>query len=566
MPPEINSVDQALKKAATLARKGDRAGATALYSAVLERFPGNRRAADGLAALAAGQTARAAGPAFDREKAKAALALWQAGRHAEALVQAQALLRQHPQVALLHTLEGLCHASLGDREKALDAHRQALTLAPGVAGNYNNVGNALNTLGHYEKAMHALRRALALQPDYPEALNNLGNACNGLNDPAQALGYLEKALALRPDFPAALNNMGIALSSLGRTDEAVAQFETAIAARPDYAEAWRNLSNEKRFKPGEPQVAALQKVHAAAGNDSDRMHLAFALGKALADTGEHERAFACYAEGNGLARPSGVDPMAEHRALFARIRSLYEAGPPPEVQAPPASARPVFILGMPRSGTSLAEQILASHPGVYGAGELPAMRRAIMPGIRTGRMDGEGMAAIRSAYLESLDALGTDRPVIVDKMPMNFRWIGFAAAALPEAVFIHTRRDPVAVGWSMYRTYFPARGLEFTCDLADIAEYTRLHDSLMAFWQERLPGRVHELEYEALTEDQEAQTRRLLEICGLPWDDACLRFHETERSVRTASAAQVRRPLYKGSSQAWRKYEPWLGALIDGLG
>ena len=167
MPPEINSVDQALKKAATLARKGDRAGATALYSAVLERFPGNRRAADGLAALAAGQTARAAGPAFDREKAKAALALWQAGRHAEALVQAQALLRQHPQVALLHTLEGLCHASLGDREKALDAHRQALTLAPSVAGNYNNVGNALNTLGHYEKAMHALRRALALQPDLP---------------------------------------------------------------------------------------------------------------------------------------------------------------------------------------------------------------------------------------------------------------------------------------------------------------------------------------------------------------------------------------------------------------
>lgn len=566
MTIEFRSVDQALKKAASLIRKGDKAGAQAMYAAILERFPDNRRAADALAGLARREAGQSTTQSFDREKAKAALAQWQAGRFQEALGQAQALLRQHPDVALLHTLEGLCQASLGAHEKALDAHRQALSLAPGIAGNYNNVANALNALGHHAKAVHALERALALKPDYPEALNNLGNAFNGLNKPAQAVDVLEKALALRPDFPAALNNLGIALSSLGRTDEAIGSYEAAVAARPEYAEAWRNLTNEKRFRKGDPQIAAIEHAFAGAANDSDRMHLAFALGKALADSGEHERAFGFYARGNRLAREKVTDPLGEPRALFARIRSLYEAGPPPAVAAGPASRRPVFILGMPRSGTSLAEQILASHPQVFGAGELQALRRAAMPHVKAGRMDADSIAAIRRSYLESLDALGTDRPVIVDKMPMNFRWIGFAAAALPEAVFIHTRRDPVAVGWSIFRTYFPARGLEFSFDLADIAAYTRMHDEIMAFWKERLPDRIHEMDYEALTEDQERQTRRLLDVCGLPWDDACLRFHETERSVRTASAAQVRQPLYKGSSQAWRKYEPWLGPLIEGLG
>lgn len=558
----IRSADQALKKAAALTRKGDRTGAEALYEAILERFPENRRAADALAAL---RTARPKTPVLDRATAESVLGLWRSGRTGEALARAQSLLVRFPDTAFLHTICGACHAAGGAHALALEAHRHALALAPDVAGHHNNVGDALNTLGHHGEAVAHLERALALQPDYPEALNNLGSAMIGLNKPLQAIAFLEKALALRPGFAEALNNLGIALSALGRNEEAVARYRAALQARPDYAQAWRNLANEIRFGAGDPSIAIMENALAAATNGSDRMHLAFALGKALDDSGDPARAFAFFADGNRIARNSTADVMAEHHALLARIRGQFAAGMPAAVEAPPGPRRPVFIVGMPRSGTSLAEQILASHADVYGAGELQALRLAVAPALAQAGTDPDGIAAIRRSYLDQLAALDTDRPVVVDKMPLNFRWIGHAAAALPEAVFIHTRRDAVATGWSIFRTFFPARGLEFSFDLADIAAYTRLHDDLMAFWKERLPGRIHELDYEALTENQEAQTRRLLDICGLPWDDACLRFHETGRSVRTASAAQVRQPLYRGSSQAWRKYEPWLGPLIDAL-
>lgn len=565
MTVQFRSVDQALKKAAALARKGDRPGAEMLYAAVLQRYPDNRRAADGLEALSRNPGGGRKGPPLDRAKAEAAVSLLWQGRYAEALRQAQALAEHHRGVALLHTIAGACLAAMGRPREALEAHRRALVLAPGQASHHNNIGDALNRLGRHDEAIASLNEALEMQPDYPEALNNLGNALNGLDRPAEAITPLEAALASKPGYPEALNNLGIALAALGRRKEAVARYEQALENRPGYAEAWRNLSVSKRFRDGEPQIAAMQQAHAAARSESDRLHLGFALGKALDETGQAEGAFACFSEANAIARKAAPDIMARQEALFARIRAVFEQAPPRPLDAPPACPRPVFVLGMPRSGTSLVEQILASHPQVYGAGELQALRRAVAPALEAGRIDERILGAVRTTYLESLAGLQAARPVIVDKMPLNFRWIGFAAAALPEAVFIHTRRDPVAVGWSLFRTFFPARGLEFTCSLQDIAAYTRLHDDLMVFWQTHLPGRIHVLDYERLTRNQEEETRRLVALAGLPWDDACLRFHETERVVRTASAAQVRQPLYQGSSEAWRRYEKWLSPLIEGL-
>ena len=296
------------------------------------------------------------------------------------------------------------------------------------------------------------------------------------------------------------------------------------------------------------------------------MALSHALAKACDDIGETDKAFDNFARGNMLARQRFADTMREHREIFATLRSIFQDGVPEPVKTPAATKRPIFVVGMPRSGTSLVEQILASHRDVHGAGELQAMRVAMAPAAAERRADRQALEGVRQRYLSAIDALGAQEPAIVDKMPQNFRWIGYIAAALPEATIVHTRRDPVAVGWSIYRTFFPAKGLEFTFDLGDIAEYYRLYEELMAFWAERLPGRIVDLDYEALTENQEAETRKLLEQCGLSWDEACLSPHETRRAVRTASAAQVREKIYTGSSQAWRKYEKHLGPLIEALG
>lgn len=233
--------------------------------------------------------------------------------------------------------------------------------------------------------------------------------------------------------------------------------------------------------------------------------------------------------------------------------------------------RPIFIVGMPRSGTTLAEQILASHSQVHGAGEMEAINKAIRAEFNP---DGRGycfslaedaLSGIRRRYLATLRGLGTPRPVVTDKMPANFLWLGFILEAMPEARVIHLVRDPIAVCWSIFKNYFPATGLGFTCDLTDLAAYHRMYEDLMALWFARYPGRIFDLDYERLTEDQKGQTRALLDYCDLAWEEACLDFHRTDRVVRTASATQVRRKIYRGSSEAWKKFETHLRPLVEAI-
>lgn len=560
------SVDHTLRKAKSLARKGASGEAETLLRSLLERFPDNKRAIETLQSIAAPQVSRRRSPEQMKADLQALAALYKQGRHTDVVAQGPALVAQYPKSAVLHNILGASLTALEQFAAAADSFREAVRLEPESAEHWNNLGQALNALGRVDEAAASLKKAVALKPNFVNALSNLGYALTQSNRNEEAVPYLERAIAIKPDHPEALNNLAIAHYDLGQKDEALAFYEKALAARPHYADCWRNYAALKRFTADDPAVAKLERVLAAATRAEDRMPLSLALAKAYDDIGETDQAFEQFARGNALARQRFADPMREHRDMFATLRSIFEDGAPEPVTTPAATKRPVFVVGMPRSGTSLVEQILASHPEVHGAGEMQAMRVAMAPAAAERRTDRQALEGVRQRYLSAIDALGAPEAVIVDKMPQNFRWIGYIAAALPEATIIHTKRDPVAVGWSIYRTFFPAKGLEFTFDLADIAEYYRLYEDLMAFWAERFPGRIHDLDYEALTENQEEETRKLLEYCGLPWNDACLSSHETKRAVRTASAAQVREKIYTGSSDAWRKYEKYLGPLIEALG
>jgi len=310
-------------------------------------------------------------------------------------------------------------------------------------------------------------------------------------------------------------------------------------------------------------------------SENDKMELSFALGKAYDDIGDTESSFRHFLEGNRLRKKELDYDISSDKRLFKMIKSIFSADELPTLEEiHPVSERkkwPIFVVGMPRSGTTLVEQILASHSQVHGAGELGYLNRIIIPilnnmkKVHFGKLTIDTITYVRNSYLADLDGLGYDEQRITDKMPLNFMWIGFILTAMPEAKIINLQRDPVATCWSVFKRHFTSKGNGYAYDLVDVAEFFQLYINLMHFWRERFPNQIFDLNYESLTENQEGETRKLLKYCGLGWEDQCLEFHKTKRAVKTASSVQVRQEMYKGSSEAWRKYEAYLLPMLQAL-
>ncbi len=454
----------------------------------------------------------------------------------------------------------------GRLDEAINCYERALAIRPDYPDALNNFGNLLRGQGRLDEAVARYEQVLAIRPDYPDALNNLGNALNDQGRVEEAIARYEQALAIRPDYPEALNNLGVALYEQGRLEQAVACYKKALAINPDDAECHRHLGLLKTYRHGDPHIPVLRRLYEATSNKSVRMHASFALAKACEDMNELDESFAFYAEGNKLRKEELGYTIDQDRKLFDQIKSAFDR-PDVPARVPLRSTVPILIVGMPRSGTSLVEQILASHSDVYGAGELRTLETLVRQHFPD--MPDFDLAAassrITADYLDGLDRMAGERHFVSDKMPGNFRWLGFLLSVQPDIRIIHTTRDPMAVCWSNFKQYFPAHGLGFPYDLSDLAEYYLMYEELMRFWHERFPGRIYELSYEQLTENQEIETRKLLDYCGLDWEDRCLEFEKTERSVKTASAAQIRSRMYQGSSKAWCKFESHLGPLIEGL-
>ncbi|HUN39792.1 MAG TPA: tetratricopeptide repeat protein [Acetobacteraceae bacterium] len=496
------------------------------------------------------------------------------GRLDDALVSYDAALRIKPDYIEALSNRGLTLHGLGRLDDAVASYDAALRIKPTFAEALSNRANALNGLDRLDDAIASYDAALRIRPDYAEALYNRANTFNDLGRLDEAIASYDAALCIRPGYVEVLSNRGNVLNSLGRLDEAIASYDSALRIKPHFAEAHRNLSLAKTYVAGDPHLMAMETIYRnPAISDGERSNICFALGKAYEDLGCYSDSFHRYAEGNALRKRMLAYSIDQDRVLFSALCDLFAQARPrqPTPSAPPYMKRPIFIVGMPRSGTTLAEQILASHSQVYGAGEMQAMNNAIRAEANPDGQEyrfslaDDALAGIRHRYLAALDGLRTAKPVVTDKMPLNFRWLGFVLETIPEARVVNLVRDPVAVCWSIFKHYFPATGLGFAYDLVDLADYYRIYQNLMAFWHERYPGRIFDLDYQRLTEDQEGQTRALLDYCGLAWESNCLDFHRTERAVRTASATQVRRQMYRGSSDAWKKFENHLQPLIEAL-
>jgi len=429
------------------------------------------------------------------------------------------------------------------------------------------------------RAREEMEKLLALDPGNRMYRTTHATVCIGFGD-YQALPRYRELLAETPRDPELHLSVAHALKTLGQTPEAIESYRTAAALRPEFGETYWSLANLKTYRFTDAEIVHMRAAEASSTIQlADRYHMCFALGKALEDRAEYADSFGYYARGNALKkiecryRPEPLERTARaHEALCTAEFFSARSG-----QGCP-SAAPIFIVGLPRSGSTLIEQILASHSQVEGTMELADIPRMVQDLQGRENIGGEQRYPGNLASLDAaqLDALGrkyladtrvyrTGKARFIDKMPNNFRHLALIHLILPNAKIIDARREPMACCFSNFKQLF-ASGQQFTYSIEDIARYYRMYLELMAHWDAVLPGKVLRIQHEAVVDDLEGNVRRILDFCGLDFEPACLDFHKTERTVHRASSEQVRQPIYREGVDQWRHYEPWLGPLKAALG
>jgi tetratricopeptide (TPR) repeat protein len=520
------------------------------------------------------------GALINRARALAELEQFDAG-----LGIVEQVLTLQPGNALAWFVRGQIFTSMERHDEALDAFSRALAIQPGLAEARLGLGRAYIWLKRHEDALATFENLIVIKADDPDVWHGYGDALVELGQDDEAMAAYQKAVTLKPDHAFVHGSIAGLLMALGRIDEASQTYRKAITLDPQTsAFYYGGLVSTKKINAGD--VAAME---AQAADDSfsrskrKRMLIEFALGNAYADSRDHRRAFQYLLAANAAKRSMIDYRETEIFANFDMIEKVFTTELiSTRSSLGVASRQPIFIIGMPRSGSTLIEQILASHPAVDGAGEVPAFTEATVE--TTGRvqnpqvsktpypdfvplLDGPMIKSIGENYLARLAALapsGKDR--ITDKLLGNFLQAGLIHLVFPNAVILHTVRNPVDTCVSCFSIMFRDK-VNYTYDLAELGRYYVRYQRLMAHWHRILPpGRILDVTYEDVVADLEGQARRILSHCGLPWDDRCLAFHKTERQVRTASVTQVRQPIYKSSVSRWRAYEEFLGPLLKELG
>ena len=488
-----------------------------------------------------------------------------------ALADAQRLLdtvlAHAPSHAEALRVQAILHGRRGDPGAACALLDRAVATHPDDALLHSDLGNMRMAMGDRDEAFASWRRACELAPTQPLPWFNLGRNLQLQGDSDEAVAALAAAVERAPDLLPALILLGDALVHLGRFDEAAARYRAALRLHPSCGDAWRGLSNIKTRPLSDADGEALRlQLRRADLREEDRIALSYALGKYEEDHDRHAEAFAALAQANALLRRRAPWNRSAFEQFVATALQMTERLPAP--RDPTLGHEAIFIVGLPRSGSTLFEQILAAHPHVEGASELPDLGDVIQAESR--RRGTPFPQWIPDATADDWHRLGTDylartarwrhaRPRFTDKMPENWKLAGVLRAMLPGATVLDVRRDPLETGWSCFRQQFYQLP-HFSCDLGDIGAYLRGCERAMDAWRARDPARIHLHRYEDLLAAPEARIRALLDACGLPFDARCLAFHAATRSVRTASAAQVREPLRGDTARAAR-----YGALLDPL-
>jgi len=508
------------------------------------------------------------------QKLQDAMKLQAEDKHDEARKLVKSVLREDPDnVNALNHMGGICMAqdAFNDAEAFL---RKAVGLAPDFAVAWSVLGASLKEQLKFEEAVEALEKALSLQPRNANWYSSLGNLLLVWGKEERALAAFERALAIQPDHASALHSKGHVLKTMGNQDDAIRAYRTAARVRPDLGEVYWSLANLKtfRFEPDEVEMMQTQ-LDSGKLTDQSELHFCYALGKHFEDQEDYPKAFEYYTQGGATKRKSvRYDPVD----FDYQTNQIIEVFTPEFFEERAsfgyADPSPILIVGLPRSGSTLIEQILCSHSQVDGTAELSDL---MVLAHRTGQNRFDDLKypeSLIDIYADSIEDLGREyidrtfhhrqgAPHFTDKMPNNFPHIGFLHLILPNAKVIDARRHPLDSCFGTFKQLF-AKGQPFSYDLFELGQYYKNYIRLMAHWDHVLPGKVLRVQYEDNVADQENQARRMIDHCGLDWEDQVLRFYETERAVKTASSEQVRQPIYNKSVNSWKRYETELEDLI----
>ena len=514
----------------------------------------------------------------ERKKLAHAAEHQRAGRFDEAKELYREVLRKNPTNVDALRMMGIIASGDGHNDEAERLFRRAVSSAPDFVDAILDLGGALKEQNRFEEAIECFRKAITLEPSNVKAHFQLASTLSPAALTYEAIEEYEQVLKLRPNHAVAKLGLGHTLKTVGRQEEAIQAYRECIELQPDKGETYWSLANLKTYQLTDDDISEMKSQIEDDGlTDESRVNFLFALAKASEDRGDFETAWNYYYEGNSTRRKlEYYDPVQTETQndkitkVFVRDFLDDNAG----LGNPDPS--PIFVVGLPRSGSTLIEQILASHSMVEGTSELPYVRQ-VTHSLSRNRAEGINypeavlelgephFKSLGQAYLDAAQLHRTEgTPRFIDKMPNNFPAVGFLHLILPNAKIIDARRYPLDSCLSCFRQLF-GKGQSFTYDLTDIGEYFLQYQRMMDHWHEVLPGRVLTVQYEDIVTDFENQVRRLLEYCELPWEDACLSYHDTDRPIRTASSEQVRQPVYVKSVNFWRNHEKYLGELIEVL-
>ncbi len=500
--------------------------------------------------------------------------LFKQGKYKKAEKLAREVLREDPESIDAPRMLAKLALQANLNQEAEKVLKEIIEKAPGLHEAYLELTKALREQDKFDEAVEYAKQAIRLRPDHFQSYMVLASLLAAGARTIEAIDAYRACLELRKNNPNVYLGYGHVLKTAGKVDEGIQAYRDAIRVKQDNGEAYWSLANLKTYRFSEEERHTMEALlENKELEEENRVHILFSLAKYHEDNGNYENAFSCYDQANQIQRMRiSYDPV-ETEVLHEQIKATFTKSFLEEKQdvGNPDPA-PIFIVGLPRSGSTLIEQILSSHSQVDGTSELPDLSKVVMT-LNRGR-DAKGYPAgvvelsdqefydLGAQYIESTQRVRRGAAFFTDKMPNNFPTIGLLSLILPNAKIINARRDPVDSCLGCYKQHF-ARGQTFTYDLVELGEFYLEYHALMEYWHSVLPGRILDVQYEDMVADQEGQTRRLLEYCGLPFEDACLNFHETDRPVRTASSEQVRQPIYRSSVQTWRRFEQHLQPLIE---
>jgi len=483
------------------------------------------------------------------------------GKHYSDLIyKGNLLIKKFPDQPILYNLTSLAYSALGKTIEAKELLTKILKKEPKNFQVLNNLGLVCTELNEYKQAEEYYNKASDLNSNFPDPLVNLGNLKTNQNKNEEAKKLFIRALKIDDKIIPAKIALAGYHEQLGNFIEAKKIYKEVLEIDPNYTVADKSISLIHKYNSDDNHIKAMEEKLTKNINTEDNKRLNFALGKAYEDVGRFEKSFKFYEAGNKLHKKKfNINSETKH---FDKIKKVFEEKITPLNDY---GQKIIFVLGMPRSGTTLTEQILSSHKSVYGAGELNFLREAIDKELSDESDDfnlsTSSLKRAKDYYLEKIKIFGNEKKYLIDKAPLNFKWIGFIRLIFPNSKIIHCKRNAMDICWSNYKNSFSSKLMDYAYDFNDLANFYKAYNELMKFWKRNSGKNVFDLVYEELISDKSKKTKELIEFCDLEWDENCLNFHKNKKAVSTASLAQVRQPLYSSSVLNWKNYSEELNHL-----